>query len=76
MALVSLAEAVCSLVVLAEIIVESVLSVSSSVRDAEATRRVRDVRVATSTVVDVDDRLGVNVGQLVAWALFQVVEGS
>ena len=42
-ALVSLAEAVCSLVILAEIIVECVLSVSSSVSDAEATRRVRDV---------------------------------
>ena len=75
-ALVSLSEAVLPLVVLAKIIVESVLSVSSSVRDAQAAGRVRDVRVATSAVVDVHDGLRVDIGQLVAWALFQVVERS
>ena len=75
-ALVSVSEAVCSLIVLAEIIVECVLSVSSSVSDTQTARRVRDVGVATSTVVDVYDGLGVNVGQVVAWALFEVIESS
>ena len=75
-ALVSLAEAVLSLVVLAQIVVERVFAVGSSVGHAQASGRVRDVRVTTSTVVNVDDGLGMDIGQIVAGALFKVVESS
>ena len=65
-----------SLVVLAQVRVESALSMGRSVVGAQTTRRVRDVRVAATSIVDIDDRLGVNVGQVVLGALLKERKGA
>ena len=63
-----------SLVVLAQVGVEGPLAMSWSVVRAETTGRVANVGIAAASIVDVNNGLGVNVGQVVDRALLQELE--
>ena len=65
-----------SLVVLPQVRVEGALAVGGTVVSAEPTRVGRNVRVTTTAIVDVDDGLGVDGGQVVLWALLQERKGA
>jgi len=62
------------LIILTQVRVERALAMSWSVVEAKTTGRVTDVGVTATTVVDVHYRLGVNICQVVSWALLQELE--
>ena len=60
-----------TLVVLSQVRVEGTVAVSGTVVAAQSTWAIGDVSVATTSVVHVHDRLGVNVSHVMLWALLQ-----
>jgi len=66
----TLSETVVCLVVDSKVRVESSFAVSWAVWGPKTTRVVRNVSVTAASIVDVDDGLGVNSGQVVRWTLF------
>ena len=73
---VSLTESVHPLVVLSQIVVERALSMGWSILNAKTSRHVRNVSVSTASIIDVNDRLRVNVCQVASWTLFGVIEST
>ena len=63
-----------NLVVFTQVGVEGALTMCRSVVSAKTTGGVANVGVATTTIVDVDNRLRVNVGKVVRGALLQELE--
>ncbi len=56
-------------VILPQAVVECALSMSGMVHKAEATRVIGDVRITTTTVVNIDYGLGVDMSKRLSWAL-------
>ena len=75
-ALVSGSKPVLSLIVLSQVVVERALAVSWCVLHAQATRHVRDVGISTATIIHIHDGLGMDGGEVVSWALLEVVESA
>ena len=65
-----------SLIILPQVRVESTLTMGWTVGAAQATRIVGNVRVTTTAVVHIDNRLGVDVSHVVGRALLQELEGT
>ena len=65
-----------ALLILSQIRIESPFSVGWSVVRAQATRRVGNICVSATSVVDVNDGLGVDVSEVVGWSLFQESEST
>ena len=63
-----------NLVVFTQVGVEGALTMCRSVVSAKTAGGVANVGVATTTIVDVDNRLRVNVGKVVIGALLQELE--
>ena len=75
-ALIFLSKPVCSLIVLAQVVVECALAMSWCVLHTQATRRVGDVSVTTTAIVHVYDGFGMDAGQIVRRTLLKVVESA
>lgn len=75
-AITTLSEAIVTLVILPQVVVESSVAVSWQVLGSESAREVRNVRVSASSIVHVDHWLGVNVGEIVRWSLLGEVKGA
>jgi hypothetical protein len=75
-AITALSEAIVTLVILPQVVVESSVAVSWQVLGSESAREVRNVRVSASSIVHVDHWLGVNVGEIVRWSLLSEVKGA
>lgn len=47
-----------------------------SVIGTKTARRIADICVTTTSIVDVNNRLGVDIGEVVHWSLFQKLEST
>lgn len=65
-----------NLIILAQVGIEGALAVCWPVIDTKTTRRIADVSVTTTSIVDVNHWLGVNVGEVVHWSLLQELEST
>ena len=62
--------------VVPQLVKECSFAVASSVEGSETTIVATDVGITTTTVVSIDDRLGVNVSKGLSWPLFLNNEGT
>ena len=73
---ISLTESIHPLVILPQIVVECTFSMSWSILNSKTSRHVRYVCISAASVVNVYNRLWVNVSQVMTWTLLWVVEGT
>ena len=73
---ISLTESIHSLVILSQIVVECTFSMSWSILNSKTSRCVRYVCISAASVVNVNNRLWMNVSQIMTWTLLWVVEGT
>ena len=75
-ALLFVAEAIASQVVLAQTVVKGALSMGWVVHETQTAGVVRNVRVSAATIVNINHWLGVDMGQRLSWALERCHETS
>lgn len=68
-ALLLVSETIVFHIILSQTVVESAFSVSGVIHETQTTGVVRDVSVAATSVVDINDGFGVDVGKGFSWPL-------
>ena len=56
--------------IVSQLVIKSALTVACAVQGSESTAVLRNVRITATTIVSVDDRLGVDVGEWLSSPLF------